>query len=214
MTVIVTMRRAFVLDWAKSVLKLILASASPRRKDLLAQIGIIPDQIIPADINETPRAEELPLQYVRRMADEKAAAVAAKYSDNVVLAADTIVMVGRRILGKPVDAKDAAQMLKLMSGRRHNVCTAVCVIAPGQKPKSRVVETMVQFKRLSDTEISGYIASGEWEGKAGGYAIQGLAEAFVKGINGSHSNVVGLPLLEITQLLAASGIKLNWTKAE
>lgn len=194
--------------------KLILASASPRRRDLLAQIGITPDQIIPADIDETPQAKELPLQYVRRMADEKAAAVAGKHPNDIVLAADTIVMVGRRILGKPEDAKDAARMLKIMSGRRHSVCTAVCVMAPNAKPKSRVVETTVHFKRLSEVEINAYLASGEWEGKAGAYAIQGRAEAFVKGINGNYSNIVGLPLMETARLLDASGIKLNWTKAE
>ncbi|HCM83284.1 MAG TPA: Maf family protein [Alphaproteobacteria bacterium] len=179
---------------------LILASASPRRSDLLAQIGITPEKIIPADIDETPGKTELPLSYVKRMADEKAALVAQKYPNDVVLAADTIVMVGRRILGKPVNAKDAARMLKLLSGRRHSVCTAVCVMA-NQKARSRLVETVVQFKRLSEAEINGYLASGEWEGKAGAYAIQGRAEAFVKAINGNYSNIVGLPLMETAGLL-------------
>lgn len=192
---------------------LILASASPRRKELLARIGIVPDQIIPADIDENPRKDELPLAYVKRMADEKAAVIATKFPNEIVLAADTIVMVGRRILGKPENADDAIRMMKIMSGRRHKVCTAVCMIGSG-KTRSRVIDSTVQFKRLSDAEIQNYIASGEWEGKAGGYAIQGCAEAFVKAINGSFSNIVGLPLYDTAQLLAAFGVKLNWTKAE
>ncbi len=192
----------------------ILASASPRRKDLLAQAGITPDKILAADIDEAVRANELPIAYVRRMADEKAAVIATKNPDDVVLAADTIVILGRRILGKPEDAKDAARMLKLMSGRRHSVCTAVCLMAPGTNPKSRVIETTVHFKRLSPQEIQDYIVSGEWEGKAGAYAIQGRAETFVKGINGNYSNIVGLPLMETAHLLDSAGVKLNWTKAE
>jgi septum formation protein len=179
----------------------VLASASPRRRELLAQVGIVPDKIIPADIDETPRGDELPLPYVQRMANEKAAAVAAQFPDATVLAADTIVMLGRRILGKPTDAKDAARMLTLMSGRRHKVCTAVTVIVAGQKPRQRSVETVVQFKRLTAREIEWYIASSEWEGKAGAYAIQGRAEVFVKSIHGSFSNVVGLPLYETVNLL-------------
>jgi len=182
-------------------MKLILASASPRRKELLAQIGITPDAIVPADIDETPRKDELPLPYVGRMANEKAAAIAAQFPNDIVLAADTIVTLGRRILGKPVDAKDAARMLELMSGRRHRVCTAVTVIAPNQKSRSRTTETTVQIKRLTDAEIRVYIASGEWEGKAGAYAIQGRAEVFIKAINGSYSGVVGLPLYETANLL-------------
>jgi len=180
---------------------LILASASPRRKELLAQVGIVPDKIIPADIDETPQKDELPLPYVQRMANEKAASVAAQFPDATVLAADTIVTLGRRILGKPVDAKDAARMLSLMSGRRHKVCTGVTVIVPNQKPRQRTVETVVQFKRLTAQEIEWYIASQEWEGKAGAYAIQGRAEVFVKSIHGSFSNVVGLPLYETVNLL-------------
>lgn len=192
---------------------LILASASPRRQELLARIGIVPDQIIPADIDENPRKDELPLPYVRRMAEEKADAIAEKYPSDIIIAADTIVMVGRRILGKPENADDAVRMLKIMSGRRHKVCTAVCIVDAAQK-RTRVVESVVQFKRLSDAEIQNYIASREWEGKAGGYAIQGCAEAFVKAISGSFSNIVGLPLYDTAQLLAAFGVKLNWTKAE
>jgi septum formation protein len=180
---------------------LILASASPRRRELLAQVGIVPDKIIPADIDETPHKDELPLPYVQRMADEKAAAVVAQFPNDTVLAADTIVMLGRRILGKPVDAKDAQRMLALISGRRHKVCTAVTVITPTQKPRSRVVQTTVQFKRLTASDINWYIASGEWEGKAGAYAIQGRAEVFVMAIHGSFSNVVGLPLYETANLL-------------
>ena len=181
--------------------KFILASASPRRRELLAQIGIVPSNIIPADIDETPREHELPLPYVRRMADEKAAAVAAQFPDDVVLGADTIVTLGRRILGKPMDAKDAARMLELLSGRRHQVCTAVTVIAPDAKPRARLTETMVSFKRLTTAEIAWYIASNEWEGKAGAYAIQGCAEVFIKAINGSYSGIVGLPMLETANLL-------------
>jgi len=191
----------------------ILASASPRRKDLLAQVGVTPDKIIPADIDETWRAGELPQAYALRMASEKAAAVAAKFSNDVVLGADTIVCVGRRILGKPTDAKDSARMLKLLSGRRHVVCTAVAVIMPGAKLRRRVVETTVQFKRLHETEITGYIAAGEWSGVAGAYAIQGRAEIFIQSIHGSYSNVVGLPLMETCHLLSSCGLKLNWTNA-
>jgi len=194
--------------------QLILASASPRRWELLVQIGITPDQIIPAEIDETPRKGELPLPYVHRMAAGKAAAVAAQFADAVVLAADTIVAVGRRILGKPVDAADAARMWKLMSGRRHQVCTAVTVVVPNTKPRTRLVETTVQFKRLTTQEIDSYIETGEWEGKAGAYAIQGRAEVFIKAIHGGYSNVVGLPLLETQQLLDGAGVKLSWTSAK
>ena len=195
-------------------MQLILASASPRRRELLAQVGITPDQIIPAEIDETPHKDELPLPYVQRLAAEKAAAIAAQFPDAVVLAADTIVAVGRRILGKPVDAADAARMWKLMSGRRHQVCTAVALAAPNTKVRTRLVETTVQFKRLTAQEVSAYIATGEWEGKAGAYAIQGRAEIFIKAIHGSYSNVVGLPLLETRQLLDGAGVKLNWTNTQ
>jgi len=195
-------------------MQLILASASPRRRELLAQIGIMPDQIIPADIAETPHKDELPLPYVQRMANEKAAAVAVQFPNAIILAADTIVAVGRRILGKPVDAADAACMWQLISGRRHQVCTAVAMAAPNAKIRTRLVETTVQFKRLTAQEISSYIATGEWEGKAGAYAIQGCAEVFIRAIHGSYSNVVGLPLLETRQLLDGAGVKLNWTSAK
>lgn len=191
-------------------MRLILASASPRRRELLSQIGIVPDKIVPADIDESPRPNELPLPYVRRMADEKAAAIAAMHPQDVILAADTIVALGRRILGKPNDAADAARMLKLISGRRHRVCTAVSVVAPGQKKRNRLTETVVQFKPLTEAEISWYLSSGEWEGKAGAYAIQGRAEAFVKTINGSYSGIIGLPMLAVVRLLKAVGILASY----
>ena len=183
---------------------LTLASASPRRLALLAQIGITPDAVAPADIDETPRKGELPRAYVARMAAEKAQAVAA---EGYVLAADTVVAVGRRILGKPADSAEAADSLRLLSGRRHRVTTAVC-LRLADRVWARRVETVVRMKRLSDAEIAGYLRSGEWRGKAGGYAIQGLAAAFVPAINGSYSAVVGLPLAETAMLLAGAGYRL------
>lgn len=179
---------------------LILASASPRRLALLAQAGIVPDQVVPADIDETPLPGELPAAYVARLSMEKAHFVAAQFPDACVLAADTTVAVGRRILGKPEDEAQAAAFLRLMSGRRHRVFTGVCVEAAG-KARQRTVMTQVQFKRLSEAEIAAYLASGEWQGVAGGYRIQGLAERYIKAIHGSYSNVVGLPLLETCGLL-------------
>lgn len=187
---------------ASSLAPLILASASPRRKDLLAQIGIIPDQIIPADIDETPLPQELPRTYVAHLAKEKASLIACKYPEAIILAADTIVACGRRILGKPETIKEAEKMLRLLSGRRHRVYTAICVMQ-GTKLRQRTVMTQVQFKRLSDVEIADYLKSGEWDGKAGGYAIQGRAAAFIPAIHGSYSNVVGLPLAETTALLTS-----------
>ena len=190
----------------------ILASASPRRLALLQQVGIVPDQIMAADIDETPRKGELPIPYVTRMAMEKATVVANNYPNDVILAADTTVILGRRIIGKPMDEKDAQKILSLLSGRRHRVATAICVSASG-KLKVRAVESIVQFKRLSAIEMRGYLDSQEWEGKAGAYAIQGRAESFVKHITGSFSNIVGLPLLETVQLLDSEGVKRSWTKA-
>jgi septum formation protein len=179
---------------------LILASASPRRLTLLAQGGIVPDQVVPAEIDETPHPAELPAAYVTRLSQEKAQAVATLFPDATVLAADTTVAVGRRILGKPHDLQEAEVFLRLMSGRRHRVFTGVCVLASG-KVRQRTVMTQVQFKRLSDAEITAYLASGEWQGVAGGYRIQGLAERYIAAIHGSYSNVVGLPLLETCGLL-------------
>ena len=184
-------------------MRLILGSASPRRLDLLAQLGIVPDAVRPADIDETPLPRELPRPYVARMALEKARAVGAG-ADEIVLAADTTVALGRRILGKPADATEAAQFLMQMGGRRHTVLTAVCVRL-GEREFSRVVESAVKMKRLSDDELNRYLASGEWQGKAGAYGIQGRAGAFIPWIQGSFSAIVGLPLAETAALLAAAG---------
>lgn len=184
---------------------LILGSASPRRLELLATLGITPDAVRPADIDETPAPRELPRPYCARMAREKAAAVQAADTD-IVLCADTTVSVGRRILGKPRDAVEAAQFLTLLGGRRHTVVTAVAVRLC-DRLWTREVETAVKFKRLSDDELNGYLASDEWRGKAGGYGIQGRAGAFIPWIQGSFSAVVGLPLAETAALLAAAGYR-------
>lgn len=184
-------------------MRLILGSASPRRKELLAQLGIVPDAVLPPDIDEDPRKGELPRPYCARMAAEKAAAVQAG-DDDVVLCADTTVALGRRILGKPADAGQAAQFLTLLGGRRHEVITAVAV-RRGARMWTREVISVVKFKRLSDAELNGYLASGEWQGKAGGYAIQGRAGAFVPWMQGSFTGVVGLPVAETAALLAAAG---------
>ena len=181
-----------------------LASASPRRIELLAQIGVLPDAVVPADIDESPRKDEAPRAYVARMAAEKAAAVAA-VEPGVVLAADTTVVAGRRILGKPVDAAEAAAFLRLLSGRRHRVMTAVTVMADG-RARHRLVETTLRLRPLSEAEIRGYVAGGDWRGKAGGYGIQGPAAAFVPWMQGSFTAVVGLPLAETAVLLSACGI--------
>ncbi|MCL5778895.1 Maf family protein [Limibaculum sp. FT325] len=184
---------------------MILASGSPRRRELLARIGVVPDAIRVAGIDETPAKGELPRPHALRLAREKAAAVAADAPAGAfVLAADTVVAVGRRLLGKPADAAEAARFLMLLSGRAHRVTTAVCLMAAGRLA-CRAVETRVKVKRLSDTEISAYLRSGEWEGKAGGYAIQGLAAAFIPEIMGSYTNVVGLPLTETMNLLTGAG---------
>ena len=181
-----------------------LASASPRRIELLAQVGIRPDAVVPADIDESPRKDESARAYVARMAAEKAAAVAA-VEPGVVLAADTTVVAGRRILGKPVDAAEAAAFLRLLSGRRHRVMTAVTVMADG-RARHRLVETTLRLRPLSEAEIRAYVAGGDWRGKAGGYGIQGPAAAFVPWMQGSFTAVVGLPLAETAVLLSACGI--------
>jgi septum formation protein len=184
---------------------LVLASASPRRRALLAQVGVEPDAVRPAEIDEAPRKGELPRPHAERLAREKAAAVAAALDGSaMVLAADTVVSAGRRILGKPADEAEARHMLRLLSGRRHRVTTAVRLLHP-RGVSARTVETRVKVKRLSDCELEAYIASGEWRGKAGGYAIQGIAAAFVPEIIGSYTNVVGLPLAETVALLAGAG---------
>jgi septum formation protein len=192
-------------------LRLILGSASPRRRDLLAQIGVTPDAIAPADIDETPRKGELPRRYAERLAAEKAQAVAAA-PDDLVLTADTVVSAGRRILGKPADAAEAEAFLRLLSGRRHRVATAVA-LRLGERQWLRLVETQVKIKRLSDAEIAAYLACGEWRGKAGGYAIQGIAGAFVPWIGGSYSAVVGLPLTETANLLIGAGYPVSYEGA-
>lgn len=184
-------------------MKLILGSASPRRKELLAQLGLRPDASLPPDINEDPQPRELPRPYCARIAREKAEAVQADPED-IVLCADTTVALGRRILGKPRDAGEAAAFLMLLGGRRHQVITAVAV-RRGARLWCREVVTDVKMKRLSDLELNSYLASGEWQGKAGGYAIQGLAGAFIPWISGSFTGVVGLPVVETAQLLAAAG---------
>lgn len=192
-------------------MRLILGSASPRRRDLLTQIGVVPDQVYAVEIDETPMKGELPHAYVDRMAREKSLAV-PNGPGELVLTADTEVSVGRRILGKPAVAAEAVQFLMLLSGRRHRVTTAVC-LKLNERLWHRRVETRVRFKRLSDTEISAYIRSGEWRGKAGGYAIQGIAGAFIPEINGSYTNVVGLPLCETAGLLQGAGYPVSFEGA-
>lgn len=184
---------------------LILASASPRRKDLLAEAGITPDKIIPADIDETPNKGELPYPYAERMAVEKAEAIAKTEKESFILAADTVVALGRRILQKPVDAYEALHFLNLMSGRRHKVIGGICLITPKGKKITRVCETVVKFKVLSDKEKTDYVARKEWEGKAGGYGIQGKAAAFIPFLSGSYSNVVGLSLYDTMQIFEGNG---------
>lgn len=205
----------------------ILASASPRRLELLAQIGLTPAEVLATEIDETPRKSELPTIYVQRMAQEKSQAAAALRPDAVILAADTVVACGRRILGKPADEFEARKFLRLLSGRRHRIYTAVCLYSPeiqdfqpsktrraseggalarGENPslyKCKLVCTQVKFKRLTHEEIEAYLALGEWQGKAGAYAIQGRAAAFVPWMSGSYSNVVGLPLAEVAAMLAS-----------
>ncbi len=188
-------------------MRLILGSASPRRHDLLAQLGLTPDAVTPPDIDETPRKGELPRPYCARLAREKAAAVPGAGPDDVVLCADTTVALGRRILGKPADAGEAAAFLTALGGRRHQVITAVAV-RRGDRVWSRESVSAVKMKRLSDAELNSYLDSGEWMGKAGGYAIQGRAGAFIPWITGSFTGIVGLPLAETAALLAAAGYPL------
>ena len=182
-------------------IRLVLASASPRRLDLLAQIGVVPDQVDPAELDETPLRTELPARHASRLAEAKARLVAARHPGAYVLAADTVVACGRRILPKAEDERQARACLALLSGRRHRVLGGVCLIGPDGRMARRLVTTAVTFKRVEAAEIDGYIASGEWHGKAGGYAIQGRAAVFVRGLSGSYSNVVGLPLYESYALL-------------
>ena len=185
---------------------LVLASASPRRRELLARLGLTPAAINPADIDETPHKNELPRDYAKRMAREKAQAAAS--GDGHVLAGDTVVAAGRRILPKAEDEATARKCLELLSGRRHRVLSAIALRAPDGAIRERLSETVVMFKRLSSAEIDAYLASGEWEGKAGGYAIQGIAEGLISRIQGSHSGVVGLPLYDTRTLLRAAGFDI------
>lgn len=193
---------------AANIPALVLASTSPRRRELLARIGVIPARIASPDIDETPLKAELPRDYVARLARGKALAV-ERAVDEVVLAGDTTVAIGRRILEKPADETDLRRMLGLLSGRRHHVYSGLCVVGTDGKPRVRVADTAVAFKVLSAAEIDWYVASGEGMGKAGGYAIQGRAECFVRFLSGSHSNVVGLPLFETRTLLTSAGIPLG-----
>ena len=184
---------------------LILASASPRRVQLLAQLGVTPSQILPANIDETPLPQELPLAYVERIARGKAEKIARTAPGQLILSADTVVTLGRRILPKAEDEATARHCLALLSGRRHRVLTSVCVIDPSGRLRQKTATTIVRFSVVKAIMLDAYLASGEWRGKAGGYAIQGRASAFIPFISGSHSNVVGLPLYETAQLLCSAG---------
>ena len=188
-------------------MRLVLASASPRRLELLARLGVAPDVVAPADIDETPRKGELPAPYAERMAAEKAAA--AIVPGSIVLAADTVVAAGRRILPKTETDDEARGALQLLSGRRHRVLSAVTIVDAEGKARHRLSTSVVAFKRLSDAELDASLACGEWRGKAGGYAIQGQAEALIRFLSGSHSAVMGLPLFETRALLRASGYPLG-----
>ena len=198
--------------------KLVLASASPRRIELLQQAGIDPDRLLPADVDETPQRAEHPRSMAKRLAKAKANKAFASlktepdFAGGFVLAADTVVAVGRRILPKAEHVDEASNCLKLLSGRTHRVYSGVCLITPDGKQRERLVETRVRFKRLGREELESYLASGEWRGKAGGYAVQGLAGSFVVKLVGSYTNVVGLPLYETVGLLTAEGfpVHFNW----
>ena len=201
--------------------KLVLASGSPRRLALVNQAGIEPDALKPTDLDETPRRGEIPRAYATRLAHEKATAALAqiKVDDDLrgayILAADTVVAVGRRILPKAELLDEAGQCLRLLSGRNHRVYTAICLVTPKEAFRQRLVETRVRFKRLSSEDIEAYLVSGEWRGKAGGYAAQGIAGTFIVKIVGSYTNVVGLPLYETLSLLGGEGypIRLGWLNA-
>src|ERR1700757_5079907 len=198
--------------------RLVLASASPRRLELLQQIGIEPDALVPVDLDETPHKLELPRNLALRLAAEKTQAAARtassrpELSDAYIIGADTVVSVGRRILPKCESVLEAAQSLRILSGRAHRVHTAVCLITPKGRKRQKLVETRLRFKRLSSVEMEAYLGSGEWQGKAGGYAIQGLAGGFAQKLVGSYSAVVGLPLHETLSLLLGEGfpVQLSW----
>ncbi len=194
----------------KSKPPLILASASPRRVELLQQVGIVPDHILPADIDETPLRGELPRDYAQRVACAKAETIAAAHPNSFILSADTVVAAGRRILPKAEDEEQARACLNLLSGRRHAVWTGLCLIDPAGRVRARTITTAVKFARLHPDQIDAYIAGGEWRGKAGGYGIQGMAATFIPFIGGSYSAVVGLPLYDTMQLLKGAGY---WAEA-
>jgi len=184
---------------------LILASASPRRLELLAQIGVVPTRVVPADVDESPWPGEDPRGHAERLARTKAEVIAKSIKDTFILAGDTVVACGRRILPKAETLADAEACLELLSGRRHRVYTGIALVRPDGALQSKTVVTIVSFKRLSNGERAAYLASNEWCGKAGGYGIQGLAAGLISSLRGSHSNVVGLPLYEVAQLLGGAG---------
>lgn len=192
-----------------SISQLILASSSPRRLQLLAQSGIVPAAVDPADIDESPLKQEQPHHHALRLAEEKARVVAARHAGKVILAADTVVGVGRRILPKAEDEQTARQCLKLLSGRRHQVFTGIAVVDAKGVLRSKIVDARVKFVQLTPDDVERYIASKEWDGKAGGYAIQGMATGFIPWINGSYSTIVGLPVAETLAMLKSSGIVAN-----
>ena len=188
-------------------IKFILASSSPQRKKLLETIGITPDDIVPANIDETPKKNEKPKDFALRMSKEKALSVAKNNLNSFILSGDTIVAAGRRIIGKPSSKDEAKKILKLLSGRRHRVLSAFTLIKPDCSEITKVVVSRVKFARLSDKDINEYLDTNEWQGKAGGYAIQGRASAFVPWISGSYTGVMGFPMNEIKNVLESSGWK-------
>ncbi|HZZ67378.1 MAG TPA: nucleoside triphosphate pyrophosphatase [Phenylobacterium sp.] len=187
--------------------RLVLASASPRRLELLRQIGLEPNEVDAADVDESPLKDETPRRLAQRLAIDKAVAVATRHGESYVLAADTVVALGRRVLPKAASADEVGACLKLLSGRAHRVLTGLCVIAPGARRAQRLVESRVHFKRLTPADIERYLSSGEGLGKAGGYGVQGRAGAFVTTLQGSYSGVVGLPLYETANLLGGLGYR-------
>jgi septum formation protein len=214
-------RRAPAGRRAEAKPRLVLASASPRRLMLLTQAGIRPDALRPSSVDETPKKGEMPRSLALRLARAKAEAARdlitndAEFADAYVLAADTVVALGRRVLVKPKSIDEAHRTLELLSGRSHRVLTGLCLITPHDRVRLKVVDTRVRFKRLSNEELQSYLASREWRGKAGGYAIQGLAGCLVQKISGSYTNVVGLPLTEVVAMLTGEGfpIHFNWVTA-
>ena len=197
------------MNKTKSNKQFILASGSKRRLDLLNQISVTPDLILTPDINETHFSKELPLDYVRRMSVQKNEVFQSKFSESIILTADTVVSLGRRILPKTLNLKMAEECLKLISGRRHKVLTSFTLYSPDFPIKVKTIKSIVKFKRLHSDELDYYLKSKEWEGKAGGYAIQGIASSYINFLSGSYSNVVGLPLAELYRALLSIGYKFN-----